>query len=461
MVTAEYAPFVKTGGLADAVAGLSGALSSAGHDVRVLLPDYASASLPDTRGERYSLADGSTLRRAGIESPTQVFAHTRPNEPDSKVIYTGDQRDGERFVGLAESAAAFAAATNWQPDIVHCHDWHAALVPDALKAGGDEHTPTILTLHNIGYQGSFGNAVLVSAHSKKLARRLRNGNEPLNFLRRGIAAADVVSTVSPTYAREILSPQYGMGLEDSIANRAGVLFGILNGVDYGTWDPRVDPFIESHYSEPDPGAKRAIKTELCERTDLSSAVDRPVIGIVSRLAEQKGIDIFSAALDRLIAETDAAFVVLGSGNPDLERDLRARNAQFPDRVAFRSGHDESLAHSIIAGSDYLLIPSRYEPCGLTQLYALRYGTIPIVRKTGGLADTVEHFDPATGKGNGCVFNDPDVGAILWAVDTALHWYRNSETWQTLRTNAMSEDHSWSQRVDSYVNLYSRLLQLAG
>ena len=159
--------------------------------------------------------------------------------------------------------------------------------------------------------------------------------------------------------------------------------------------------------------------------------------------------------------TDAAFVVLGSGNPDLERDLKLRKMQYPDRIVFRGGHDEGLAHLIIAGSDFLLIPSRYEPCGLTQLYALRYGTIPIVRKTGGLADTIEHFDAASGKGNGCVFNDPDVGALVWALSTALQWYRDPRTWQILRTNAMTADHSWSQRVDSYVNLYSRVLQLAG
>jgi starch synthase len=252
-----------------------------------------------------------------------------------------------------------------------------------------------------------------------------------------------------------------MGLEDLIGKRAAVLSGILNGVDYGTWDPRVDPFITPHYSEPDAEAKSAVKQTLCRQADLEQSAGRPIIGIVSRLAEQKGLDIFSAALDRLVSETDAAFVVLGSGNPDLERDLRARTVQYPDRISFRSGHDESLAHSIIAGSDFLLIPSRYEPCGLTQLYALRYGTIPIVRKTGGLADTVEHFNTKTGKGNGCVFNDPDIGAIVWAVRTALQWYRDAGIWQRLRTNAMAADHSWSQRVDAYINLYSRVLQLAG
>jgi starch synthase len=461
MVAAECAPYVKTGGLADAVAGLSGALAASGHDVRILMPHYACATLPGVRADQLNLGDGSRLNVYRAEDQTRVYMHARVNEPDLDVVYTGDRRDGERFIALAEAAAAFATATQWHPDVVHCHDWHAALVPDSLKAAGDDQTPTVLTLHNIGYQGSFGNDILTAARSRKLARRLHKGNEPLNFLRHGIIEADAVTTVSPTYAREILSPQYGMGLEDLIGQRAAALSGILNGVDYDTWDPRTDPFIARHYSEPDPSAKFSIKQALCQQIGLEQATDRPIIGIVSRLAEQKGIDIFSSALDRLVAETDAVFAVLGSGHPDLEHDLRARTRQFPDRIAFRSGHDESLAHLIIGGSDFLLIPSRYEPCGLTQLYALRYGTIPIVRKTGGLADTVEHFNPATGKGNGCVFNDPDIGAILWAVSTALHWYRNEGAWRKLMTNAMSADHSWSQRVDAYANLYSRLMQLAG
>lgn len=461
MVTAEYTPFVKTGGLADAVAGLSGALAGAGHDVRILMPHYRCADVPAEPESRVDAGNGTCLDVFTTDEGVRIYMQARVDEPDLSVVYTGDRRDGERFIALAEAAAGFVAATSWQPDIVHCHDWHAALVPDALKAAGNDHTPTILTLHNIGYQGSFGNDVLASAQSEAFARRLRNGNEPLNFLRQGIASANAITTVSPTYAREILSPQYGMGVEDLVALRAPMLFGILNGVDYGTWDPRVDPYIEQHYSKPDAAAKHAVKQALCDRVGLPQAVGRPVVGIVSRLAEQKGIDIFSSALDGLMAETDAAFVVLGNGHADLENDLKAREAQFPDRFAFRNGHDESLAHAIIAGSDFLLIPSRYEPCGLTQLYALRYGTIPIVRKTGGLADTVEHFDPGTGKGNGCVFNDPDTGAILWGVTMALQWYRDANNWTRIRTNAMAADHSWSQRVDAYVNLYSHVLQVFG
>lgn len=461
MVAAEYAPLVKTGGLADAVSGLSCALATAGHDVRVLMPRYASVAAPADSEPVVELSDGSALHRYVDPNGVTLLMQARTSEPDHDGVYTGDNRDGERFVALAEAAAELAQFEDWQPDVIHCHDWHAALVPDALHASAQQHIPTILTLHNIGYQGSFDNAILAGAKSKQFVARLRHGNEPLNFLRRGIGEAHAITTVSPTYAREILSPQYGMGLEDAIAERATVLSGILNGVDYGTWDPRTDPFIDQHYSRVDAGSKEALKRALCHRAGLSGSIARPLIGIVSRLAEQKGIDIFSTALDRLVAETDAAFVVLGSGNADLEHDLHMRTKQFPDRIAFHAGHEESLAHAIIAGSDYLLIPSRYEPCGLTQLYALRYGTIPIVRRTGGLADTIEHFDADSGKGNGCVFNDPDVGAIVWGVGTALQWKRNAESWRRIRENAMAADHSWSHRVDAYVNLYSRVLRLAG
>ncbi len=461
MVAAEYAPYAKTGGLADAVAGLSGALAGAGHDVRVLMPQYACVEPPGPPVDELQLSDGSRIHGFKTKNAVQILMHAREGEPAADSIYTGDRRDGERFIALAEAAAEITATQTWQPDIVHCHDWHAALVPDALAASGQDQLQSILTLHNIGYQGDFESSIREHVVSKDFAARLHHGNEPINFLRYGIRAADAITTVSPTYAREILSPQYGMGLESLIAERASMLTGILNGVDYGTWDPRIDPFIARHYEGPEDSAKLSLKRDLCKHVGLERSMPRPLIGIVSRLAEQKGIDIFSAALDRLVAETNAAFVVLGSGNPDLENDLRMRTLQFPDRIAFHAGYDEALAHLIIAGCDFLLIPSRYEPCGLTQLYALRYGTIPIVRKTGGLADTVEQFDPRSGKGNGCVFNDADVGAIVWAVGTATPWVTDDALWSRIRANAMAADHSWAQRVDAYVNLYSRVLRLAG
>jgi starch synthase len=460
MVSAEFAPLAKTGGLADAVAGLSGALVAAGHDVRLLMPHYAA--IGDGAGTTLRLHDGTNLHhlepRAGRPD---VYLHGMLALAAVETIYSGDERDGQRFLGLALAAAQFAEATGWQPDIYHCHDWHAGLVPDALSAAAgtlDSPAATVLTLHNIGYQGDYAETALKSAGAAFMAR-LRSADGRVNFLRSGIRAASAITTVSPTYAKEILTPEYGMGLEAAVAARQDALSGILNGVDYDTWDPRLDPYLSEHYATPDAPAKGRIKNALAQRLGLSAAA-QPIVGLVSRLAVQKGIDIFAAALPGLLQTTDARFAMLGSGDAALERQLNELASLHPNRVAFIAAYDEALAHAIIAGSDCLIVPSRYEPCGLTQLYALRYGTIPVVRATGGLADTVQHFDPATGAGNGCVFKDADVDAVAWGITTTLAWHRDSALWTRLRRNAMAADHSWSQRVDDYLALYERTIAAA-
>jgi starch synthase len=457
MVSAELTPLAKTGGLADATAGLSGALAAAGHDVRVLMPRYASIRAP--AGTPLRLHDGTDLEPLETRyGEPRIYLHGMLSLAAAESIYTGDARDGQRFLGLALAAAQFAAATDWQPDVYHCHDWHAGLVPHALALApqpSQPRAPTVLTLHNIGYQGIFTEREL-GASAARLGARVRDADGRVNFLRSAIRAADAITTVSPTYAREILTPEYGMGLESAVAARSDVLSGILNGVDYGTWDPRRDPYLAERYTTPDAPGKAHIKHELAQHLGLAAST-RPIVGLVSRLAAQKGIDIFAAALPGLLESTDAAFALLGSGEAPLERALHALAARHPERIAFVAAYNERLAHTIIAGSDFLLVPSRYEPCGLTQLYALRYGTVPIVRATGGLADTVQHFDPATGSGNGCVFADPDVNAISWAVSTALAWRAEPTLWQRVRENAMAADHSWHQRIADYVTLYERTI----
>jgi starch synthase len=454
MVASEYAPLAKTGGLADATAGLSRALCRAGHDVRVLLPYYRSVSA--TAGATHPLPDGSTLAQTqhGDGRP-HVYLHDVPGLATTTELYTGDARDAHRFIALALAAAEFRHATQWQPDVYHCHDWHAALVPDALAlAGGEERAATILTLHNVGYQGDFPRSVFASPSHRPLAERVVAAGHPrVNILMAGVRAASRLTTVSPTYAREVLTPEFGMGLETALVERRGELSGILNGVDYGTWDPRHDPHLVHHYSRAGSGEKHEIKKALCRRLHIDAARGQPVVGVVSRLAAQKGIDILAAAMRPLLATTDCAFALLGSGEPALESQLQDLATDHPGRVSFTSGYNELIAHEIIAGADFLVVPSRYEPCGLTQLYALRFGTIPIVRATGGLVDTVEHFDAATGRGNGCVFSDPDPAAIVRAVTTALQWFRAPADWLQLQTNAMQADHSWDQRVEDYVAVY--------
>ena len=314
----------------------------------------------------------------------------------------------------------------------------------------------MLTLHNVGYQGVFADAILeehgFAALEQVLPADARAGGGT-NFLRAGLRAADRVTTVSPTYAEEIRRPEFGMGLEDVLRARGRDLVGILNGVDYGVWSPEQDPFLREHYDATDLAPKRRIKKALVERLKLAPDVDAPLVGVASRLVEQKGIDLLTAALPTLLQGTSASFTVLGNGDAALAGELRRLADAHRTRVAFIEGYDEALAHEIFAGSDLTVVPSRYEPCGLTQMYALRYGTIPVVRATGGLADTIQHFDAATGLGNGAVFRDADPQGVLWGVGTALAWFADGDAWSRLIQNAMAADFSWPLQVPHYEELY--------
>jgi len=468
MVCAEFAPWAKTGGLADAVAGLAGALAASGHDVRVLLPHYSHVA---ARGARHTVEGlGGPFRLTEVEPDPVAGAGRRSASPriflldlaelTADAIYTGDSRDAGRFLTLSAAAVAVSAAPGWRPDVVHCHDWHTALVPVLQRLAPQSVAPTVLTLHNVGYQGVFSGGVLAEhgfAALEQVLPRDAGAGGVTNFLRAGVHAAARVTTVSPTYAREIMEPAFGMGLEDVLRARGQDVVGILNGVDYGVWSPDRDPFLAEHYEVTNLAPKLQIKALLLERLALAAELDAPLVGIVTRLVEQKGIDLLTAVLPTLLAETRAAFAVLGSGDAPLAAELRRLAAADPRRVSFIDGYDEPLAHEIFAGSDVTVVPSRYEPCGLTQMYALRYGTIPVVRATGGLADTITHFDPLTGVGNGSVFRDADPQGVLWGVRTALGWYTDAATWSRLVRNAMAADFSWPQQVPRYEELYRSLL----
>ena len=472
MVSAELAPFAKTGGLADAVTGLSDALAARGHDVRVLLPKYEhlppadvdASPLDRPVGDRSVLelvpSKGRRARgRKGKRGLVTVYLLDL-EELTPGPIYQVDDRDAGRFLRLTQAAVDLPAALDWQPDVLHCHDWHAALVPLAQRSRMPARaTPTILTLHNIGYQGVFADSVLTEYGFDAVRPfvppdALAGGT--INFLRAGLHAADAVTTVSPTYAREIRTPAFGMGLEDVLNARPDDVVGILNGVDYDVWGPKQDPFLDFHYDSSNLAPKQAIKRALAQRVGLAPDSGSPLLGVVSRLALQKGIDLVAAVLPELLATTRASFVCLGSGDAVLATALRALADANPGRVAFVEGYDESLAHAILAGADITLVPSRYEPCGLTQLYALRYGTIPVVRATGGLADTIRHFDPATGLGNGSVFRDADIGGLLWGIRSALAWFDDPPAWARVIANAMAADFSWREQAEPYETLYRSL-----
>jgi starch synthase len=351
------------------------------------------------------------------------------------------------------------------PDIIHVHDWHTALVPLLLKTAyaWDKlfaKTQTVLTIHNIAYQGVIAADRLIDlgigpGSSKLDPADLYAGN--INFLKTGAIHADLLTTVSPTYAREIQSSDLGMGLQSVLNKRRNALTGILNGVDYTTWDPVADPLIPHKYSLGRLAGKRKNKIRLIDDLGLNVAPDTPLIGVVSRLAEQKGVDLMIKTLPTILKTRSAALVVLGNGQPEYEKFFRNLQDRFSDRCCFYNGYNERLAHLIEAGSDMFLMPSRFEPCGLNQMYSLRYGTVPIVRQTGGLADTVEHYDAASGSGTGIVFKDYDAGGLTWALNTALDLYADKKAWKKLINNGMQQDFSWDRQGQLYVDVYRKLV----
>jgi starch synthase len=478
---AEYAPLAKVGGLADVSAGLAGWLARRGHHVVVVLPYYglmrergvrvephaAVGPLPVGQGQGEGEGDGHyTVHRIAGGEPggPEVYAVDAP-AVFGREVYAAGADEAARFLLLSRAALEFARASGFAPHVVHCHDWHASpaalmLRDPAVRQAGFRGTWTVLTIHNIGYQGAFD----VDALGPRLDGTLRGLFAPedlargqVNFLRAGIAQADALTTVSPTHAREIQTPEHGHGLDALLRQRRHRLAGILNGVDYGAWSPERDPLLPAHYSAADLAGKRVTRRGLVAELGLDAPDGTPVVGLVSRLAAQKGIDLVVEALPALLRERAFACAFLGSGDARYSEALRGLAAAFPGRVVHVDAQDEGLAHRVIAGSDLFLVPSRYEPCGLTQMYAMRYGTVPVVRLTGGLADTVTHYDPATGQGTGSVFRDADAGGLAWGLGTALDWFGDPRAWDRLVQNGMAQDFSWDRQGPRYEQLFSRLV----
>jgi len=474
--TAEMAPLAKAGGLGDVAGALFKFLHAGGHDVRLFLPDYAT--LRHAGVERHALESlqdipvqiGTGHYRFSIQvarlpgSGASVYLVDCPALYARPAIYGSAPDEHRRFLLLTHAAFLGCQRLGFAPQILHCNDWHTAVGALWLRSvyAWDRlfrHTRSVLTIHNIGYQGVVGAAareeVLPGADASLLHQDdLRAGR--ISLLRLGAMYADLLTTVSPTYAREIQTAEYGMGLDDTLRQRASALIGILNGVDYDEWDPRVDAHLPRHFGANQLGVKAELKEELRARLGLDATEQRPLIGVVARLVAQKGIDLMMAALPQLLARRDFDCVVLGNGERSYEEFFADLQRRHPRRVSFHCGYDEALAHWIEAAGDMFLMPSRYEPCGLNQLYSMRYGTVPIVRRTGGLADSVRHFDTATGQGTGIVFSDYDAGALLWAVNHALDLYRQKGHWRRLMHNGMAQDFSWQRQVQQYVAQYERL-----
>ncbi|HTP39994.1 MAG TPA: glycogen synthase [Steroidobacteraceae bacterium] len=477
-ITAEMAPFAKAGGLADVSGALVKYLHAAGHDIRLFLPAYSAI-----RREGLQVYPVEFLQDVPVQiGPEQLkFSLLTAQLPGSRAfvylvdcpayfhrpgLYGGEWDEYRRFLLLTHAAFMSCQRMGFAPHILHCNDWHTAMAPLWLRTvyGWDQlfrHTRSVLTIHNIGYQGQVGadkaGEVLPGSNPAMLHQQdLRAGH--INLLRTGLLYADLVTTVSPTYAREIQSAEYGMGLEDTLRQRAGSLVGILNGVDYEEWDPRNDRYLPRRYGANQLGIKAGLKDELQARLGLKGAERRALVGMVSRLATQKGFDLLFEALPKMLDTHDFNVAVLGSGEANYEGFFTDLQRRYAGRVAFHRGYSDELAHWIEAGSDMFLMPSRYEPCGLNQMYSLRYGTVPIVRRTGGLADSVHSFDPATGQGTGVVFNDYNVEAVSWALGEALSMYQHKGTWRRLVQNGMAQDFSWNRQIKLYLEQYERLQQ---
>jgi len=476
-VCAEYAPFAKVGGLADVTAGLSRWLAGRGHQVVVVIPHYGVMREHGVYPQPHAVVPPRTFRAGDL--PVDYAVHRMaggdPQGPEiflvdapelfGRAVYADGEAEAMRFMLLSQAAVELAAAAGFSPQILHVHDWHAAPALLMARQAGRRgpvfrQTYGVLTIHNIGYQGVFAADLLERCGQQALqplfAADDLSRNE-LNFLRAGIAQADALTTVSPTHAREIQTPLYGKGLDELLRQRRHRLAGILNGVDYSHWSPESDPLLPAHYSLADRQGKRAVRAALLEAMGLDCAPEVPVVGLVSRLAEQKGIDLIIGALPELLESRPFACAFLGAGEPAYAAGLGELARRFPGRLALVEAQNEPLAHLVLAGSDILLVPSRYEPCGLTQMYAMRYGTVPVVRLTGGLADTVQHFDPATGQGTGSVFRDADVGGLAWGLGTALDWFDDPMAWERLTGNAMRQDFSWDHQAPQYEQLYARLV----
>ena len=476
-VTSEIAPYAKVGGLGDVSASLPAALSAKGHDVRVVVPLYRRIQAADP--ERKPLLDGlvANLGRhrfaVGVEegrvpnSDAPLWFVRCPSLYDRPSIYSGDGDEHLRFALLGHTALLACQHTRWAPDIVHVNDWPTAVVPMALRTtfAWDQlfaDTGTVLTIHNIGHQGTFGASVAqeiglphTGAHAHQ--DELRAGR--FSFLLHGIMYADALTTVSPTYAREIRTPAFGVGLDGALRARGEALVGVLNGIDDQEWDPAQDRHLPAGYSADDLSGKAACKEALLGHSGLGYSPDVPVIGVVSRLAWQKGFDLCQRVLPAILSRRAVQLVVLGTGEPAIEGHFAGLAHHFPRQVAFHNGFSEAMAHLVEAGSDFFLMPSRYEPCGLNQMYSLRYGTPPIVHKTGGLADTVRQWDGTNG--NGFVFEHFDEGGLMWALQYALNTWDATRGdgevhWRRLLTNGMRQDHSWAGRVGAYERIYERV-----
>jgi starch synthase len=480
-ISSEVYPFSKTGGLADVAGALPVELEKNSNEVKVFTPKYSSID-----EEKYKITElrelhGTPILINGVTYSINVYAANLPESSvptyfidyppfySRKEFYTSDKDEDLRFVLFQKAVIEVIKIMNWAPDVFHVNDWQTSLIPYYLKNLYSEeelfrNSISLLTIHNIGYQGLFPETAIANAEIEEKLFVPAGAAEfygKVSFLKMGIVYAELINTVSKTYAKEILTDEFSGGLKEVLQSRKKDLFGIINGVDYSIWNPETDKLIPANYSIETLENKEENKIALASEFDLKYDNKIPIIGIVSRLVSQKGFDLFADLFDELIG-MDAQFVVLGSGEDKYETFFKKLEYFSSGNIKTHVGYNNDLAHLIEAGADMFLMPSLYEPCGLNQIYSLKYGTVPIVRETGGLADTVLDWDRSvlSGKLNGTGFSFKEFNsAAMWeAIKRALKYFEKKSTWQIIQKNGMKKDFSWGKSATKYIELYNHGLK---
>ena len=459
-IASEASPLVKVGGLADVTGSLAMALQDLGHEPYLILPKYSSIKTPvqDIQGKKVAISfmgysEPATLKKTMLKGKIPVYLVENQRYFGVEEIYA--QGELERFLFFSLSIPDVISQLELRPDIVHCHDWHTALVPLWLKKAKIA-LSCIFTIHNLAYQGPFDQQFFLRSGLSPVWQEYIPADAPrpsLNFMSQGILLADIVTTVSLTYASEILTPQYGEGLEQLLNYRRDELYGIVNGIDYDEYNPATDPYLERNYDSNTIERRVENKLALQRKGGLPQNSDIPLFGMVSRLDEQKGIDLLLQAIDPFITETRAQLVILGEGREHYHKLLAEVALKYTDRISVFIAYDERFARLIYGGCDIFLMPSRFEPCGLGQLIAMRYGAIPVVRHTGGLVDTVK--DMAEGSGNGFVFQNYNALEMLEAIKRAEESFYHQAEWQNLMRQNMKLDFSWKASARKYEEIYLR------
>ena len=477
-LSSEATPYAKTGGLGDVSGALPREIKKLGVDIRLVLPFYWSINNEHVQTSLVSTVDvpmGAYRLKAKIhetvgEGGLAVYLIEREDMYQRPNLYggaCGDYYDNfERFAFFSLASLTLCEKWNQDTKIIHCNDWQTGLVPALLRGLYSSHPKlskirSVFTIHNIGYQGIFPKEKLTLTGLNEKEFFHPEGLEywgKISTLKAGIVFSNAVTTVSPRYAEEIQSQEYGMGMEGILSAHRNKLHGILNGVDNKSWDPKKDKYLPATYDVDQKEGKRVCKERLLQQLGLQTKGTKiPLLCMVSRLDKQKGLDLLLEVIDDLMKQ-ELCVVILASGDKKIEAKLRKTVSRYPQKMAFIKGFDEAMAHRIIAGSDILMMPSRYEPCGLTQMYASKYGTVPVVRATGGLDDTVQEFDPKSGKGNGFKFRPYEACEFLAALKRALAFYSDQRQWQRIISNAMKCDFSWRRSAEQYIDLYESLLE---